>query len=94
VKLYNGSCHCGAVKFSFSHEEISEGLRCNCSICVRKGALMTSFVLAADEITIDVQNDALATYEFASGISPNITSAAIAVFIRFTRPCASLAITV
>lgn len=69
MKLYNGSCHCGAVKFSFKHKEISEGLRCNCSICIRKGALMTSFVLAANEITINVQNDSLATYEFSSGIA-------------------------
>ncbi len=28
---------------------------------------MTSFVLAANEITINVQNDSLATYEFSSG---------------------------
>ena len=67
MKQYNSSCHCGAVKFSFKHKEISAGLRCNCSICIRKGALMTNFVLAADEITIDVQNNALATYVFASG---------------------------
>lgn len=69
MRAYTGSCHCGAVSFSFKHKEISEGLRCNCSICIRKGALMTSFVLAANEITINVQNDSLATYEFSSGIA-------------------------
>jgi len=69
MRAYTGSCHCGAVSFSFKHKEISEGLRCNCSICIRKGALMTSFVLAANEITINVLNDSLATYEFSSGIA-------------------------
>jgi hypothetical protein len=33
---YRGSCHCGAVRFSYEGEVITKGLRCNCSICSRK----------------------------------------------------------
>ncbi|MHA2939058.1 GFA family protein [Vibrio sp. RC27] len=36
---YTGSCHCGAVTFRFDGDEITKGLRCNCSICIKKGSL-------------------------------------------------------
>jgi hypothetical protein len=46
---YEGRCHCGRVRFAFSSEPITTGKRCNCSICVRKGAVMSSsYVPAAD----------------------------------------------
>jgi hypothetical protein len=37
--LYQGSCHCGKIAFEVEGE-LGEVLECNCSICVRKGALM------------------------------------------------------
>lgn len=62
---YRGSCHCGAVKFSFEHaDSIDKGLRCNCSICSRKGAMMSPFVIAPDALHIDAQPDALGLYQF------------------------------
>ncbi len=64
---YQGSCHCGNIRFSFSGPAITKGLRCNCSICRRKGALMTDFVLSPDEIQITVAHDSLATYTFGNG---------------------------
>ena len=42
VKTYRASCHCGAIKFRFKCEEILTGLRCNCSMCIRKGAVMST----------------------------------------------------
>jgi len=36
---YTGSCHCGQVKFE-AEGELSGAVACNCSICVRKAALM------------------------------------------------------
>lgn len=69
MKKYQGSCHCGAVRFTFSGPDIERGLRCNCSICRRKGAMMTAFTVAPEEISIEVQADALATYEFGSRIA-------------------------
>lgn len=69
MQKYTGSCHCGAITFSFTGPEIQSGLRCNCSICRRKGAAMTPFLVAPDEITINVQADALATYAFGSQVA-------------------------
>jgi len=57
IKNYSGSCHCGNVSFTFEHDkEIESGLRCNCSICIRKGAVMSDFVIAPDEIHIDIKD--------------------------------------
>ena len=39
---YRGRCHCGRVRFSFRSPEIKTGARCNCSLCVRRGAVLSS----------------------------------------------------
>lgn len=41
LKPYKGSCHCGAVKFEVQ-STLSPALRCNCSLCRRKGAVMAA----------------------------------------------------
>lgn len=64
MRTYKGSCHCGAISFTFEHEEIDSGLRCNCSICRRKGAVMSDFTIAPEQLDIAVSNDALALYQF------------------------------
>jgi hypothetical protein len=42
MKTFSGGCHCGAVTFTIRAETISAACRCNCSICRRKSALMSS----------------------------------------------------
>lgn len=37
--MHSGSCHCGAVKFRIDHT-IAELTTCDCSLCVRRNALM------------------------------------------------------
>lgn len=69
MKTYQGKCHCGDISFSFRAEEITDGLRCNCSVCKRKGALMSSFVVPAGDTDIHVQHDALSVYQFDTGIA-------------------------
>ena len=64
MKQYQGSCHCGAVRFSYEGEEITNGLRCNCSICKRKGALMSSEVIAPEKLNMEVEKGALGLYQF------------------------------
>lgn len=40
--IYKGSCHCGKVSFQVeSKDDFKEGLVCNCSICHRKGTVLT-----------------------------------------------------
>ena len=66
---YDGSCHCGSIKFNFAGPEINEGLRCNCSICKRKGATMTAFTLEPEAISITSKQGALQMYEFGTCIA-------------------------
>ncbi|KPJ95001.1 MAG: aldehyde-activating protein [Gammaproteobacteria bacterium SG8_11] len=63
---YQGSCHCGAIKFSFEGEEITKGLRCNCSICSRKGAMMTPFAVPPELFKIEAEGDTLGLYQFGA----------------------------
>jgi hypothetical protein len=63
---YQGHCHCGAVRFSFESEPLTKGLRCNCSICARKGALMSPEPIPQDRLKIEVQEDMLGLYQFGA----------------------------
>lgn len=41
MPTYEGQCHCGNVTFEVTTEDVlSAGVRCNCSLCRRKGAVM------------------------------------------------------
>lgn len=87
MKTYDASCHCGSVRFKFTCEEITTGLRCNCSICIRKGAVMSSQYLRSSAVEVDGA-ESLTVYQFgdndvnhhfcrACGISPFSTIAAV-----------------
>jgi hypothetical protein len=48
---YTARCHCGEIRFSFISEPITEGRRCNCSICIRKGAVVSAKYIPAVDFT-------------------------------------------
>lgn len=66
---YTGSCHCGAVRFAFRSPKIEAGLRCDCSICQRKGAAMTVFAIDPGQIDIHAEPGALGEYQFNTGVA-------------------------
>ncbi|NOT19981.1 MAG: GFA family protein [Sideroxydans sp.] len=66
LKKYKGGCHCGSISYLFSAPEITNGLRCNCSICIRKGAVMTAFTVPPEDMNVEVLGDSLSTYQFGS----------------------------
>ena len=58
---FNGSCHCGTVKFTVDAPMPTEAMSCNCSICRRKGVLMAFFPAAK----VKVEGEAsLQAYKF------------------------------
>ena len=63
-KTYEASCHCGAVRFRFRSEPITSGKRCNCSICVRKGAVMSAQYYPPEAIEEMVGLESLSLYQF------------------------------
>lgn len=64
----NGSCHCGAVKFT---AELNEGLasarRCTCSLCRMRGAVAVTST--PDGFRITQGEERLATYRFNTRVA-------------------------
>jgi len=52
MPLHRGSCHCGLVKFKIQ-SEITELTTCDCSICIKKNAVMTKIHESAFELLSD-----------------------------------------
>lgn len=40
MQTYQGSCHCGAVRFEID-TEFTEFTKCDCTLCAKKNAVMT-----------------------------------------------------
>ena len=60
---YQGSCHCGAVKFTVTMAPPEKGYACNCSICRRAGWLLAFVPGGAFALTAG--KDALTDYQFS-----------------------------
>lgn len=58
---YQGSCHCGAVRFAVE-ADLSSVVSCNCSMCGRLGSLLT-FVPAA-QFHLDPESKPQTDYQF------------------------------
>lgn len=65
--VFKGTCHCGAVKFEVE-TELEPATRCNCSLCRRRGALMSP-MFEANRLTIREGEDSLTLYQFNSHVA-------------------------
>ncbi|MGQ0546243.1 MAG: GFA family protein [Betaproteobacteria bacterium] len=63
---YSGSCHCGAVRFS-ARTTLSPAVRCNCSFCRRRGAVMAN--VQAEDFRILAGEDALGLYQWNTRVA-------------------------
>lgn len=73
--IYEGGCHCGAVRFRVQLEKKPgqakyEAISCNCSICTKKGFL--HLILTAENFTLLKGEDALTTYQFNTGTAKHL----------------------
>jgi hypothetical protein len=87
TRTYDASCHCGSVRFKVRSEEIKTGRRCNCSICIRKGMVVSATYFQAADVNVE-GSEHLALYQFGDkdmnhyfcrtcGISPFSTVASV-----------------
>ncbi|WP_160109357.1 GFA family protein [Pseudomonas izuensis] len=67
TKLLKGSCHCGTVKFEV-RTAVTPAIRCNCSLCRRKGILMSP-PFDQNELKILSGEEALSTYQFNTRVA-------------------------
>ena len=66
MALYQGSCHCGAVRYTVDAEPV-ELTVCDCSLCRRRNALMMAVPVAA--LTVLVGQEALTLYRWNTGVA-------------------------
>ena len=74
MQTYEGSCHCGRVRFRVT-AALARIVRCNCSICTKKGFL--HLIVARDRFQLLAGADDLAEYRFNTGVARH----------RFCRRC-------
>ena len=67
--MKNLSCHCNAVKaeINFPQENFSKLIRCNCSMCKRKGAIMS--MVKNEEFKIIKGEEKLKLYQFHTKVA-------------------------
>ena len=64
MQTYEGSCHCGRVRFRVTAD--LEGIAyCNCSVCTKKGFL--HLIVPPEQFKLLSGEDALSTYRFNTG---------------------------
>ena len=66
MPLYRGSCHCGGVQFQID-AEITDVYMCDCSLCAKKNALMTT--VPEDKFTLVAGADKLALYQWNTKVA-------------------------
>ena len=79
MKTYEGSCHCGAVRFTADIDLGKGTTRCNCSICTKARAWFA--IIKSDQFRLTKGADAMADYQWAPpGREPNL-------HYRFCKTC-------
>ena len=61
------SCQCGEIKAEIDIKSFDKILRCNCSICKRKGAIMS--IVKNEDFKIIKGKDKLSMYQFHSKVA-------------------------
>ncbi|HTM45433.1 MAG TPA: GFA family protein [Polyangiaceae bacterium] len=83
---YQGSCHCGRVRYQVSLDLGKPVLACNCSMCGRSGTLL-AFVPAGDFELLSGE-ESLRDYQFNRNVIHHLfcTSCGIKPFARGQKP--------
>lgn len=61
MNTYNGSCHCGAVRYEVDMD-LTQAISCNCSLCARRAHLLV--FVPATQFRLLSGEDRLTDYQF------------------------------
>jgi hypothetical protein len=84
-KAYAGSCHCGHVRYEAT-ADLSKVVDCNCSICMKRGALWT--FVTPDKFALQAGGDAVQDYQFGKKVIHHLfcPHCGVGAFSRGTAP--------
>jgi hypothetical protein len=81
---YEGGCHCGAVRFRVTLVKgLRKVLRCNCSMCRMRGAVVALAPL--DGLEIVRGQDALGHYQFNTGVAHHYFCSKCGIYTHHQR---------
>ncbi|WP_027157273.1 GFA family protein [Methylobacter luteus] len=64
---YQGSCHCGGIRFEVEAPDDLQVEECNCSICAKSGFL--HLIVPKSKFRLFSPEDNIATYTFNTGVA-------------------------
>jgi len=79
---YAGTCHCGAVTFAFE-TEIDELIRCDCSLCSKRNALMVT--VPRERFQITHGQEALLLYRWNTGVAQHYFCGTCGIYVYHQR---------
>lgn len=82
-KNYTGRCHCGNIRFSFKSEETIDGKQCNCSLCIRRGAIMSSKYIPAVDFVPHKNVEDFLIYKWNDKVVDNLFCKTCGIFPYF-----------
>ena len=82
MRTYRGACHCGKVQFEIQ-STLDPANRCNCSLCRRRGAVMTR--VPADRFRLLSGEESLALYQFNTKVAKHYFCKVCGIY-PFHRP--------
>ena len=84
MAIFKGSCHCGAVKFEIHNQtELQDLMRCNCSLCQRKGIVMATAKL--EDLVITEGEDKLTLYQWNTKIAKHFFCSVCGIYTHHQR---------
>jgi len=66
MKVYDGGCHCGRIRFSVE-AALTEAVICNCSICRMKG--FVHVIVPRERFHLQAGEESLSTYTFNTHVA-------------------------
>jgi hypothetical protein len=77
MPIYRGACHCGAVQFQIE-AEITDIYTCDCSLCAKKNALMTT--VSEDKFALIAGEDKLTLYQWNTKVARHYFCSACGIY--------------
>jgi hypothetical protein len=77
---YRARCHCGRVQFSFRSPRITTGVRCDCSLCQRRGVVLSSRYIRREDFTPHRNRADLGLYRWNARVLQNYFCKTCGVF--------------